>query len=149
MGMVSSSVLLDCLLDMPVDCIRHEKVVRCSFVWAWLVHVQPTWGWYFAGSWRAQRGNPFPAPPPIDCMSPLLGLTPGPLAPGCRRNANSTGSSALAAATPPAPVPAAPVALELAGPSPGPRRISSSRPRSRHAGSFFTCVARWMPNAAC
>jgi hypothetical protein len=98
------------------------------------------------------RGNPFPAPPPADWVSPPVGLTTGPLAPGCLRRARSTGSSCLAADTPPALTAAPPLPLEVAAvpeASPGPRLISSSSPRSRHAGSFLVCVARWMPNAAC
>jgi hypothetical protein len=98
------------------------------------------------------RGSPFPAPPPAEeATSAPLTRTPGPLAPGCLLNANSTGSSRLPSATPPALTPAAPAVApaDWPDPSPGPRRISSSSPRSRHAGSFFVCVARWIPKAAC
>jgi hypothetical protein len=111
-------------------------------------------GFFWSKHWRPHvvflhRGNPFPAPPPLDCISPPLAATPGPLAPGCLLSAIMTGSSCLAAT---APTPAPPAALVSPAPPepwPGPRRISSSSPRSRHEGSFLVCVARWMPNAAC
>jgi len=131
---------------LPTACNLFRKVEECVLPLFSVLALQCIVSFH--------RGNPFPAAP-LAPLPPLPELSPLPfpvltpiLAPGCLAKANLNGSSLPCPTIPPPLATAVPLPLPLP-PTMGPLLSSSSRPRSRHVGSFFVCVARWMPNAAC